>query len=488
MYIVGAKDQPHYPQLTRTPPPPQRCYMDQQPFTFSVYAFDPIIVLIPPTNRTSKPGVPVMQVFSAVAFIATTILAYIALSPSPDAGGLVALLILLHTYQRFSPRKAVQYIAPWAASTIGATVSRASAANNALRGPSVFSMVPLIGVSAAASLVSVGVFYLDALAIGKKRRYSWSRFVAFAAIWASVWEIISVLTSVGRLFTWSPVTGLGPYTWVSSYLGPWGIDFIVATWSVILAEVVAIPLSQRAFLVEDPEDPTPAERMIPYTDNPDEPTPRDHSTLYHKSVITVFLLALALPGSWAPTPLPTYTTTTTPFSLGCVLPQTHLPHKTPHSPTIEDYIAETKKMTSTKLVLWPEGALKFDTEAERNETFKKIADKVLKQHQGLHVGFGFEENTPESWNKRASRRNGFALLSGNDTVLQYYKRNLVPSTSIFHSMVICPKLTSVLQLLSHFRCSRLTRNQPSTNSHSGNLQGHRNPTGRKDRTTYVRSR
>lgn len=426
-----------------------------------------------------------MQVLSVVAFIATTILAYIALSPSPNAGGLVALLVALHTYQRFSPRKAVQYIAPWAASTVGATISHIGAANNALQGPSVFSMVPLIGISAAASLVSVGVFYLDALAIGKKRRYSRSQFVVFAIIWAFAWEIISVLTSLGRLFTWSPVTGLGPYTWVSSYLGPWGIDFIVAAWSVILAEVVAIPLSQRAFLVEDP---TPAEYMTPYTDNPDEPTPRDHSTLYHKSMVTLLLLALALPGSWTQAPLPTYTPTTTPFSLGCVLPQTHLPHKAPHSLTLMDYITETKKMTSAGLVLWPEGALKFNTEAERNETFKNITDQVLKQRQGFHVGFGFEENTPESWNKRESRRNGFALLSGNDIVLQYYKRNLVPSTSIFHSTATRPKLTSVLQLQSHFLCFHLTRNRRFTNSHSGNLQGHRNLTGRKDRITRVRSR
>lgn len=428
-----------------------------------------------------------MQTLSIVVFIATIILAYIALSPSPNAGGLVALLVVLHTYQRFSPRKAVQYVMPLVASTIGSTISHASAANNALRGPSLFSMVPLMGISAATSLISVGVFYLDALAIGKKRRYSWSQFVVFAALWASVWEIISVLTSVGRLFTWSPVTGLGPYTWISSYLGPWGIDFIVAAWSVILAELISIPLSQRAFLAEDPEDPTLVEHITPYTDNPDEPTPRDRSKLYHKSVVTLLLLALALPGSWTPTPLPTYTPNTTPFSLGCVLPQTHLPHKTPHSPTLTDYIAETRKMTSAKLVLWPESALKFDTEAERNATFKEIAEKVLISQKGFHIGLGFEENTPESWNKRPSRRNGFALLSGNDTVLQYYKRNLVPSTSIFHPMpVICPKLTSVLQLQSRFQCFPLMRNRLFTNSHSGHLQGHRNPAGRKDRITRVR--
>ena len=92
---------------------------------------------------------------------------------------------------------------------------------------------------------------------------------------------------------------------------------------------------------------------------------------------------------------------------------------------------ETKKMTSAKLVLWPEGAVKFDNEAHRNETLEKIAAQVFKNRKGFHVGIGFEEDAPESWNKRASRRNGFALLVDNTTVLQYYKRHLVPSTLSF---------------------------------------------------------
>jgi len=113
---------------------------------------------------------------------------------------------------------------------------------------------------------------------------------------------------------------------------------------------------------------------------------------YHKPMLILLLLALAIPGSWTPAiSLLSYTTTTTPFSLGSVPPQTHLSRKTPHSPTLTDYIAE-------------------------------------------------------SWNKRAGKRNGFSLLTENRTVLQYYKHNLVPSTLIFHSMVTCPKPTSVLQL------------------------------------------
>lgn len=367
----------------------------------------------------------------AVAFLATTILAWMGLSPSPNALGLVGLLVALQLYPRLFPTRTGRFLPPWIASTLGATMSHASAASNALQA-SVLSMVLLLVISGVVSLIPVATIHVDMRFASKNRRYSWSRLGAFPAVWASAWGIISMLTPVGRLLTWSPVNGLGPYTWISSYLGPWGIDFVVAAWSVVISEAIITPLSQHPLLTGDPDYPGNAERSAPYTDNPDEPTPQEHSILSHKSAFSLFLLALVIPSFWTPTiPNPTYTAATTPFSLGCALPQTHLPHGAPHTPTLDDYIAETKKMTSAKLVLWPEGAVKFDTEAERNETFGKIATQVLNGHKGLHVGVGFEETAPESWGKRASKRNGFALLVDDKVVIQYYKRHLVPSTSIF---------------------------------------------------------
>lgn len=108
-----------------------------------------------------------------------------------------------------------------------------------------------------------------------------------------------------------------------------------------------------------------------------------------------------------------------------------------HSPTLRDYIDETRKMTNAKLVLWPEGALKFDTEAERNTTFQTIVDDVLKPHKGLHVGLGFEEHTAEP----RGNRNGFALLVEDRIVLQYYKRRLVPSMLVSQLVTLGVKLT-----------------------------------------------
>lgn len=356
-----------------------------------------------------------MDATSIVAFVSTTSLAFVALSPSPNAAGIVGLLTALQMYPRFFSTRSA-YITPWAASTIGATMSHFKATSNALQGPSVLSMTLLMVISAVVSAISVGGVYLDAR-VGKKRRYNWCRLAGFAAFWATIWGTISLVTPVGRLLTWSPVTGLGPYTWVSAFLGPWGIDFIVAAWSVTLTEFVATPLSQGASLI----GPTP------YADNPDEPTPQDRSMWNHKTAFTLSLLALAIPGFWTPRiPNPTYTISTTPFTLGCVLPQTHLPHRTPHSPTLTDYITETKKMTNAKLLLWPEGALKFDTKADRNATLNRIFKEVLEHRKGFHIGFGFEENFQEPRNNRASKRNGFALLVDDQVVLQYYKRNLVP--------------------------------------------------------------
>jgi len=409
---------------------------------FSARTFAPIAILIFAFNRHLKSEME-LDATSVVAFIATTLLAFAGLSPSPDAVGIVGLLVAVQLYPRFSSKRAGGLVSPCAASTLGATISHVRAASNALQ-TSTLSILLLVAISAVMSFVSVGSVFIDACRIGKNRRYNWTRLAGFPALWASICGLTSVLNPVGRLLVWSPVTGLGPYAWVSSCLGPWGIDFILAAWSVAITEVIAVPLSQYALLVGDPEGLGSVERLTPYTDNPSEPTTQDHSAIRHKSAFAAFLLALTLPSLWtSEIPNIIYTPTSTPFTLGCVLPQTHLPHKTPHPPTLDDYITETRKMTNAKLLLWPEGVFRFDTEADRNATFEMIADKVLNGHKGLHIGVGFEEDAPESWNQRAKKRNGFALLTEDRVVLQYYKRSLVPSMLIFYFMTTGPKLISM---------------------------------------------
>ena len=166
---------------------------------------------------------------------------------------------------------------------------------------------------------------------------------------------------------------------------------------------------------------------------------------HHRCIFTVLLLALALPSLWTDIiPNPTYTTTTTAFTLRCVLPQTHLPHTKPHSPTLQDDIDKTKKMSHAKLVLWPEGALKFDKEEEQNRTFKIITHYLLKQFKGLHIRLGFEEYATEPQNNRASKRNVIALLIEDNIFLQYYECHLVPGTSVSELMMLEFELITIL--------------------------------------------
>jgi hypothetical protein len=383
-----------------------------------------------------------MDTLTILAFLATAILAAVGLGPSPNFPGLVGLLVMIQLYPRTSSRKFLRLVQPWAASTIGTFISDTGPALNALQS-SAISVVVLICASAIMPAISTSVVWFDANYIGKNHRFSWFRLAAFPAFWASSWGVLSLASPVGRLLMWSPVTGLGPYAWVSSYLGTWGIDFIVAGWSVLLTEVIAVPLFQRALANEDPEDPRDAANFAPFTDNPDEPRSNDHSTSRHLYAFALLLLTLSLPSLWTDViPNPTYTPATTPFTLGCAIPQTHLPNMKPHSPTLQDYIDETKKMTNAKVVLWPESALRFDKEEERNATFQKIAKDVLIGHKGLHVGLGFEEYANKSHKGRASKRNGFALLVEDKVVLQYYKRLLVPSMQVSRSKLGF-KLTSI---------------------------------------------
>ena len=210
----------------------------------------------------------------------------------------------------------------------------------------------------------------------------------------------------------------------------------------MLTETIAVSIFQYAPLIEDTEGLENVVHFAPFTNNPGETPSEGYSVSRHRRVFTVLLLALALPSLWTDIiPNPTYTTTTTPFSLGCVLLQTHLPHTKPHTPTLQDYIDETKKMSHAKLIFWPEGVLKFDKEEEQNKTFEIIAHDLLKQYKGLHIGLGFEEYATEPQNNRASKHNRIALPIEDKIFLQYYKCHLVPGTSVSELMMLEFELT-----------------------------------------------
>ena len=159
-----------------------------------------------------------MDPLMLVAFSATAILAAVCPLPSQNFIGILGLLVMLQVYLRVFSQKFRRLAATRAAPAIGIAISYASTASNTLQS-STLSVVILVAVLALGLAIPILVVWFDAHYIGKNRWFSWFRLTAFPAFCASVWGIVSLLSPVGWLFVWSPVTGLGLYTWVSSYLG-----------------------------------------------------------------------------------------------------------------------------------------------------------------------------------------------------------------------------------------------------------------------------
>jgi len=103
-------------------------------------------------------------------------------------------------------------------------------------------------------------------------------------------------------------------------------------------------------------------------------------------------------------------------------------------PTLNDYIEETMKYQSAaKVLLWPEGAVSFASDAERDAAFDAVRAKVT----GAYVGVSFEQiaaDPRDSSGKRSYKRTGIALVHKDspDPLMLYYKRHLVPIAETYH--------------------------------------------------------
>lgn len=248
----------------------------------------------------------------------------------------------------------------------------------------------------------------------------WAQITLFPAIWATVWWGVSYINPVGRLMVLSPVLGMERYHWMVQIIGPSGNDWIVAAWAIVLSRAVG------KWYVGSDEEEEPLHLDGPLIEH----LPADNSELHQSKpsssrsvvVLGLFLIALTLPSFVVNTlPISPYSTNRTPLTVGCVLP-TYQRYK--HSPpTLEDFIAESQKLTSANILLWPEGAVQFKSIQERDDTLETIRKKIT----GPYVGVSFEEPMSDN-GRRGSRQTGLALISNKTTTphLIYHKRHLVP--------------------------------------------------------------
>ncbi|KAG5654721.1 hypothetical protein H0H81_007477 [Sphagnurus paluster] len=355
----------------------------------------------------------------------SSVFSFFALSPTPSSVPIILTLTTLLVYGR------ILFPAENASKNTGIlTISMAMAGALSRLSPSLdalsttgASVVILFLLSMVTSILTISVVYLDTR-LCTRFTGAWSQLTFFPALWTTLWFSISFVSPVGRLSAWSSSEGGGFYGWLAPYLGPAGNDWVVAAWAVVFSQAIG------TWLIGDKEEP-----LIAHT-APAAGQPRHLS--HSSSLLLLFsmLHTLALPSLvFNNFPTPVIPPATTPLSVGCVLPA-YQRYKH-HNPTLDDYVEESKKLTSSaKVLLWPEGAVVFNTEAERVEGLAKVRKLVT----GSVVGVSFEEAFKGDGRRSSSKRTGIAIVSqaSPEPQLIYYKRHLVPiaeSFSLSHSTV-----------------------------------------------------
>ncbi|KAJ7070802.1 hypothetical protein C8F01DRAFT_975742 [Mycena amicta] len=283
----------------------------------------------------------------------------------------------------------------------------------------------LLAISAVTSALAIGAIYLDS---SIRRRTGWSQTLLFPAIWTTLWAATSH-SPLGRLTAWSPMSGTDSYRWMAPFVGMVGIDWVVASWSVVISRAIG------AWFMGTPEgDDLDAESKRPSS---------LASTWSLFGILTILTLPSYIVFSG---PHPHYPTeSATPFHVGCALPALSRYNVTALG--LEEYINASLRLDNPKLVLWPEGAVSFRNEKEKTAAFEKIAFEI--NSAGTYWAVSFEENFHNITDDKRIRRTGLAILSNSSSTphLEYYKRSLVPVAESFRlSPGIDPPTLFTLQL------------------------------------------
>ncbi|KAJ7246278.1 hypothetical protein B0H12DRAFT_1073218 [Mycena haematopus] len=271
------------------------------------------------------------------------------------------------------------------------------------------SIAVLLSMSAVASAVAILAIFADVFV---SSRTGWAQAVLFPAIWTSLWVGISHLPlNLGRLTSWSPMSGIQAYQWMAPWTGPAGVDWVTAAWAVVVSQSIGIWYMGS---MDEDDIPTTAKR---------------NSRSAKTWVLALILTALTIPSFVLPaSPLPAVSSdTVSSFQVGCVLP-----FET--SPGLQKYIDESVELNSqgkgTKLLLWPEGAVSFRNASEKDAAFASIQHALESNHHA-YWGVSFEVRDTSDISGTSTSHMGLALLSHEGVHMDYYKRFLVPIAESF---------------------------------------------------------
>ncbi|KAF7303202.1 hypothetical protein MKEN_01283900 [Mycena kentingensis (nom. inval.)] len=372
----------------------------------------------------AKPTVVVMGHDDAASSAAAAL--GLGLTPSLVPLSLTLAILLLYAPVVFNRSQSGAYTGLlWLSLTISGSLGRLTPTLSALsaNGPSI---AVLLAISALTSGLAIFAIFLD---VYVSQRKGWSQTVLFPFIWSTLWAATSYLP-LGRLTAWSPVLGTQSYQWIAPFAGPVGIDWIVASWAVVLSRVMG-----EWYMGFETE----------------VTSKKSSSRLASIWSLLAVLTALTLPSyiiSSGPTPV-NPVETFTPLPISCALPSAAQYGVTTLG--LEQYAHESRRQAPAKLVLWPESAVKFSSQEEKLQAFVFIQKQIASA--GTYWAVSFEETILDPFNPRKTiSRNGIAILENNTIadgkpLFEYYKRSLVPIAESFHlSPGTEPPPTFTLQL------------------------------------------
>ena len=343
---------------------------------------------------------------------ASFLLSYISLSLTPAFVSLIFLLtsLLLYTRKEFVYQNAIsrRMLFLWITLTASISLCNQQSSIHALATPatSIASLVLLSGTSSLIALAPIVARHSFTTSSSGAHHF------VFPAMWTLTWLVISRISPLGRLVTWSPLSGVESYQWIQRFFGYAGIDWIVAAWASVAAEICQSSIDANDIhttLIDIHQD---------VAERPNRVVPK------HTIPLIGFLLALIVPSFYINSlPMSPFSSTTTPLGVACILPQRS------EKPQLDRFLTESIKYSSrAKVLLWPEGAIVFETQAEKKDTLDRI-QHTTSQFK-VWIGVSFEERVSGGISQRDGlHRNGMALVGPNGVEITYYKRKLVPSMS-----------------------------------------------------------
>ncbi|KAK0481628.1 hypothetical protein IW261DRAFT_1418664 [Armillaria novae-zelandiae] len=318
-------------------------------------------------------------IFNALAF-GTAVLATASATLIPTVLHLSTLLV--YSTLLVNRRDAVQQAALWINLSLAKFIILLAPAIHALSSPASSLALLFLGGSIT-SAITLATLYTH-IKLRSRVPSPWSQIMLFPALWAAVWWGVSSVSPIGRLASWAPVIDTMGYSWMLKLTGPVMDDWIAAAWAVVLSEMAGAWLMGSKSLGE--EEPLLGNRV---TSSEDEEAAAASSMPSWRCVVclTTLLAALTIPSFIvSDVALPVYSSDTTPFSVGCILPK-----RRDRQLRFEDYLQETKKLDGkAEVLLWPEGAVTFRDESERAAALAQIQESI----RGSHVGVSFEESLP----------------------------------------------------------------------------------------------